>query len=184
MQWHNTDKAYGTVAQALHWLIVIGLIASYFLAEAAEDDEATALMDVHRSVGITILVLAVLRVAWRLSDRRPLWPPNMAGYERLIARATHWTFYVLLFALPITGWMLSSAEGDPVRFFGWFELPPLGSLAGEETLEELHETLFNVLLALGVLHIVGALKHHLWNRDDVLRSMVPGLGGRRHSDAS
>jgi cytochrome b561 len=184
MQWRNTDKAYGIVAQTLHWLIVIGLIASYFLAEAAEDDEASAVMSVHRSVGITILVLAVLRIVWRLLDRRPLWPATMAGYERLIARATHWTFYVLLFALPITGWMLSSAEGDGVRFFGLFELPPLLSPAGEEILEELHETLFNVLLAFAVLHIVGALKHQLWNRDNVLRSMLPAFGSRRHHDAS
>jgi cytochrome b561 len=184
MKWRNTDKAYGTVAQTLHWLIVIGLIASYFLAEAAEHDEASTLMSVHRSVGITILVLAVLRIVWRLADRRPLWPATMAGYERVIARATHWTFYALLFALPITGWMLSTAEGDAVRFFGLFELPPLLSPAGEELLEELHETLFNVLLAFAVLHIVGALKHHLWNRDNVLRSMLPAPGSRRHHDAA
>ena len=184
MKLRNTDKSYGTVAQTMHWLIVIGLIASYFLAEASEDDEASALMSVHRSVGITILVLAMLRIVWRLADRRPLWPATMAGYERLIARATHWTFYALLFALPITGWMLSSTEGDPVRFVGLFELPRLLSPAGEDMLEELHETLFNVLLALAVLHIVGALKHHLWNRDDVLRSMLPALGSRRHNDAS
>jgi cytochrome b561 len=181
VKWRNTAKAYGTFAQTLHWLIVIGIIASYFLAEAAEDDEAAGLMDLHRSVGITILLLAVLRIVWRLADRRPLWPAAMAGYERVIARVTHWAFYALLFALPITGWMLSSTEGDPVRYFGLFELPPLLSGGGEETLEELHETLFNVLLGLAVLHIVGALKHHFWNRDDVLRSMLPGSGSRHHT---
>jgi cytochrome b561 len=178
MQWRNNEQTYGIVAQALHWLIVIGLIASYFLAEAAEDDEAGGLMGLHRSVGITILVLAALRILWRMTDRRPLWPATMAGYQRQIARATHWIFYALLFALPITGWMLSSTEGDPVRYFGLFELPPLASPAGEETLEELHETLFNLLLALAVLHIAGAVKHHFWDRDNVLRSMLPGARGR------
>jgi cytochrome b561 len=178
MHWRNSESTYGIVPQALHWLIAIGIIASYFLAEAAEDDKGGGLMGVHRSVGITILLLAVLRAAWRMVDRRPLWPSTMARYERLIARATHWIFYILLFALPITGWMLSSIEGDPVLYFELFELPPLTVPAGEETLEELHETLFNVLLAFAILHVAGALKHHFWNRDHVLRSMLPGDSSR------
>jgi cytochrome b561 len=170
MQWRNTAEKYGIVGQTLHWLVVLGLIASYALAEAAEDDEA--LMGLHRSVGLTILALAVLRVLWRIVDRTPPWPTTMAGYERRIARITHAAFYVLLFALPITGWMLSSAEGDVVRYLG-FDLPALYS-ADEETLEEVHEALFNALLAITVLHVAAALKHQFWNRDRVLRSMLPG----------
>jgi cytochrome b561 len=161
------------VGQALHWLVVLGLIASYFLAEAAEDQEG--LMGLHRSVGLAILALAVLRLLWRLIDRTPPWPATMAGYERAIARLTHVAFYLLLFALPLTGWLLSSAEGDAVRFFDLFDLPPLSvGATGEDALEDVHEALFNVLLALAVLHVVGALKHHFWNRDHVLRSMLPG----------
>ena len=174
MQWRNTAEKYGIVGQALHWLIVLGIIAAYFIAEAAEDEESTGLMGLHGSIGITILVLAMLRVAWRLADRAPPWPANMAGYERVIARVTHVAFYALLFALPVTGWLLSSAEGDAIRYFDLFALPPLPSRMGEETLEDLHETLFNVLLAFATLHVVGALKHHFWNRDHVLRSMLPG----------
>ncbi len=177
MQWRNTAEKYGIVGQALHWLIVIGIIASYLSAEAAEDDEAAGLMGLHGSIGITILVFAILRLGWRLVDRPPPWPATMAGYERMIARATHLTFYALLFAVPITGWLLSSAEGDAVRYFDLFELPPLSSRVAEETFEELHETVFNVLLAFTVLHVAGALKHHFWNRDHVLRSMLPGRAG-------
>jgi cytochrome b561 len=179
MQWRNTPERYGIVGQTLHWLIVLGLIASYFLAEAAEDEEG--LMGLHRSVGITILALAGVRLLWRLVDRTPPWPAAMAGYERIFARLTHAAFYLLLLALPLTGWLLSSAEGDAVRYFELFELPPLYVGTGEEAedaLEDIHETLFNVLLALAALHVAGALKHHFWNRDHVLRSMLPGRAVR------
>jgi cytochrome b561 len=174
MQWRNETHKYGAVSQVLHWLIVLGLIASYFVAEAAEDDQVGGLMGLHRSIGITILALAVLRLLWRLYDRTPPWPATMAGYERVIARATHWTFYALLFALPVTGWLLSSAEGDAVRYFDLFDLPALSTGVDEDTFEELHEALFNVLLAFAALHVVGALKHHFWDHDRVLRSMLPG----------
>jgi cytochrome b561 len=174
MQWRNTAEKYGIVAQTLHWLIVIGLVASYFIAEAAEDKEIGSLIALHRSIGITILILAILRMLWRLVDRPPPWPATMGRCEHVIARATHLTFYALLFALPITGWLFSSAEGDPVRYFGLFELPALTARADAETFKELHETLFNVLLLFAALHVAGALKHHFWNRDHVLRSMLPG----------
>ncbi len=178
MQWRNTAKKYGIVGQTLHWLVVIGIIAAYFTAEAVENDEAAGSFGAHDSIGITILALAALRLGWRLVDRPPPWPATMANYERVIARITHVTFYALLFALPITGWLLSSAEGNPVRYFDLFELPPLASSLDKDTFEDLHETLFNVLLALSVLHVVGALKHHFWNGDHVLRSMLPGRTGR------
>jgi cytochrome b561 len=99
--------------------------------------------------------------------------PAMPAWQRVLARSTHAIFYVLLFALPVTGWMISSAEGDPIRIFGLFELLPIGAVTNEDTLEDLHETLFNVLLAFAALHVLGALKHHFWDRDHVLRSMLP-----------
>jgi cytochrome b561 len=185
MQWRNAVDRFGIVAQSLHWVIVAGLVASYFLAEAAEDNETGSAMGLHRSIGIAILALAILRLLWRLVDRRPAWPTVMPGYQRIIARATHAIFYVLLFALPITGWMISSVEGDPVPFFGLFELPPIPSGADEHWLEDLHEMLFNVLLGFAVLHVIGALKHHFWDRDGVLRSMLPGRKpqSRKHPGA-
>lgn len=173
MQWRNGADRYGIIGQALHWLVVLGIIANYFIAEAAEDEDAGGLMGLHRSVGITILALAVLRLLWRLVDRAPAWPAGMAAYERAIARAVHAAFYLLLFALPLTGWMMSSAEGDAVAWFGLVELPELPVRASEDALEDLHETLFNLLFALAVLHALAALKHHVWDRDHVLRSMLP-----------
>lgn len=182
MKWRNSAERYGLVGQALHWLVVLGLIAAWLIAEAAEGEDAGNPMGLHRSVGITILGLAILRVLWRLLDRRPSWPAGMAAYERAIARATHVAFYALLFALPLTGWLITSAEGEPVVFFGLVVLPPLSIGADEHALEDLHETLFNVLVVFAVLHTVGALKHHFWDRDRVLRSMLPR--GRHAPDAT
>jgi cytochrome b561 len=180
MQWRNSDRHFGTIATAFHWLIVAGLIAQYFLAEAAEDNEGrvgTAFdpMNLHQSIGWTILLLAVLRLTWRLIDSHPRWPATMKRHELVLAKLAHASFYVLLFALPLSGWALSSADSEQLRFFDLVAIPALPAQESmKETLEEVHEVLFNVLLALSVLHIVAALKHHFIDHDRVLRSMLPG----------
>jgi cytochrome b561 len=175
MQWRNTVTRYGFIASLLHWIIVAGVIAEYFLAEAAEESEGAGVfgpMGLHSSIGLAILVLAMLRLAWRAIDERPAWPATMKPATVAIARVAHGAFYVLLFALPLTGWMLMSTEGDAVSFFGLFTLPAL-PIADEETMEDVHEVLFNALIALGVLHAAAGVKHHFIDRDDVLRSMLP-----------
>lgn len=187
MQWRNTASRYGYVATALHWVIVAGIVAQYFLAEAAEDHEgagpsAFSAAGFHNSIGITILALALLRVLWRLVELPPSLPQTMKSYERTLARTTHFAFYVLLFALPLTGWALATADQQAISFFGLFDLPQLrlgaqlpieGGTLTEDQLEEIHEVLFNVLLGLAVLHIAAALKHHFFDRDNVLRTMLP-----------
>jgi cytochrome b561 len=82
----------------------------------------------------------------------------MKPYEITLARIVHVAFYVLLFAIPLSGWAVASVEDEPLRFFGWFDLPRI-VLGNEDTLEEVHEVLFNVLVALAVLHLFGAIKH-------------------------
>ena len=194
MQWRNTASRYGYVATVLHWVIVAGIIAQYFLAEAAEDRAAgtpagaLSAASLHNSIGITILALAILRVLWRVAELPPALPETMKSYERVLARTTHIAFYVLLFALPITGWALATVDQQPISFFGLFDLPQLrigaqlpidGGTLAEDQLEEVHEVLFNVLLGLAALHIAAALKHHFYDRDNVLRSMLPWNGRER-----
>ncbi len=154
----NTRAHFGFVSLALHWIIVLGMILQWILAEASDDD-----MMLHQSVGMTMLALAAVRLAWRLANPTPTWPADMRPYEIALARVVHVTFYLLLFAIPISGWALSSAENEPLRFFDWFEIPRLG-LGSEETLEEVHELLFNILVALAALHVLGAAKHWLARR--------------------
>lgn len=183
MQLRNTLSRYGSVPKALHWVIVLGIIAQYFLAEAGESESVTGgamtPMNWHMSLGITLLALATVRLLWRLFDRTPAWPAEMRGYERFLAASVHLAFYVLLFAIPISGWLLSSVEGEGLTLFGWFELPPLvaqGSEQREDFIEEVHEVLFNVLFALAIVHVIAALKHHFIDRDSILRRMLPGGG--------
>jgi cytochrome b561 len=178
----NTTTRYGLVPQLLHWLVVLLLIAQFLLAEAAEDapEGAAQLATLawHKSVGITILLLAFARVAWRLFDRPPPSPPQ-PRWQEAAATSVHWALYALLFALPLTGWMTSSSEGHPVSWFGLIQLPDLvmPSESLEETLHEVHEALATGLLVLAGIHVLAALKHQFVDRDGLMSRMLP-WGGR------
>ena len=180
MQWRNSSSRYGFIATSLHWIIVAAIIAQYFLAEAAEEQgdgspSVFSAAGVHISLGVAVLALALLRVLWRVVELPPAMPATMKRYEFALARTVHIAFYVLLFAIPLSGWALATADHQPLSFFGLFDIPQLltGGTLGEEQLEEVHEILFNVLLGLALLHVAAALKHHFFDHDGVLRSMLP-----------
>lgn len=174
----NNAVRYGFVAQGLHWIIAALLVVQVTLAKIADELpvglEKLALMARHKSFGITILALAAIRLAWRLIDRPPP-PPPMPRWQHTTSRLTHGAFYVLLFAMPVTGWLMSSASNYPVSWFGLVQLPdfvrPDEGL--EHLLEEVHETLAKVLIALAILHVVAALKHQFIDRDGLLMRMLP-----------
>ena len=187
MQLTNTDSRYGGVAKTLHWVIVLLIVAQYVLAKlaiAAEHARAAhpaaaleqlALLARHKSVGLTIFALALVRLIWRFVSPPPPFPATMPHWQVVAARLTHYGFYVVLFAMPISGLVMSAAANYPVSYFGLFTLPNL--VAPDEGLEHLmkdvHETLFNVLLVLATMHIVAALKHEFFDHDGVLRRMLP-----------
>ena len=174
----NTAVRYGFVAQGLHWVIAGLLIAQVTLGKIADDLplglDKLALTARHKSVGITILALAAIRLAWRLIDRPPA-PPPMPRWQFVASRLTHAAFYVLLFAMPLSGWLMSSASNYPVSWFGLVQLPdfvrPDEGL--EQLLEEVHETLAKVLITLAILHVAAALKHQFIDRDGLLTRMLP-----------
>ena len=179
MQLRNTLSRWGVVSQTFHWVIVVLIITQYVLAEIEHEMPLGmarfAVLARHKSIGLTILALAVLRLLWRWMNPSPPLPDTLKPYERVLARVTHFGLYVLLFAQPITGWILSSASNFPVSYFGWFTLPNLvaADKGFAETMHEVHETLFGILAGFAVLHVAGALKHHFWLKDDVLRRMLP-----------
>jgi cytochrome b561 len=179
MTLRNTVHRWGAVAQFLHWLIVVLIIAQVTLALMADElplgMKKLALLARHKSIGITILGLAVVRLLWRGLNPAPPLPQTLKPYEAVLARLTHVLLYVLLFALPLSGWMMSSARGFPVSWFGFFQLPDLvpKSKPLYEALVDTHGALACVLGAVVVLHVAGALKHHFWHKDDVLRRMLP-----------
>ncbi len=177
----SAAERYSGLSKALHW--VIALLAFSQLAMGkffeVEVDEADGLFGWHTALGLLVLALMIVRVGWRLTHAVPAPPRNTPGWQQVMARATHVAFYALLIALPLSGWLLTSVEGDPVSFFGWFGVPSLpvpGGEASEDFIEEAHEVLGNVLLVLAGIHVLAGLKHHYVDRDDVLRRMMPGSG--------
>lgn len=174
----NTEHRWGALSQFFHWLIVVLIIVQVTLAIRADDAPSAkklGLLAYHKSVGITILMLVILRLLWRSLNLTPLLPDTLKPYERLLARITHATLYVLLFAMPLSGWMMSSARGFPVSWFHLFTLPDLvpKNKSLYEALVTTHETLAWVLAAVVTLHVAAALKHHFMLRDHVLRRMLP-----------
>jgi cytochrome b561 len=175
----TTSVRYGALAQIFHWVIAALIVTQFVLARMQEDlplgGRKLALLARHKSVGMTILMLAILRLLWRLKSTPPALPSGMSRIEQIAARCTHLAFYVLLFAMPLTGWMMSSAKNYSVSWFGLFTWPNLigKNEAAFELLKTTHDTLSDVLFAIAVLHILAALKHHFWNRDDVLVRMLP-----------
>lgn len=178
MPFQSRARRYATVPQLLHWTVVILLVAQFLLAEAAEDlptgIEKLVVLSRHKSLGLTILVLAALRVAWRLAERPPPLPP-MPAWQRRVATTTHWGLYGLLFALPLSGWTMSSAANYPVSWFGLLPLPALvaPSESLQEVLHAVHEALATGLLWLAGLHLLAVLKHQFVDRDGLLFRMLP-----------
>jgi cytochrome b561 len=179
MALRNTTQRWGALAQLFHWVIVALVITQVVLANIADDlpigVAKLATLARHKSVGITILALVTLRLLWRWANPVPVLPPTLRYFERRLARFTHGALYVLLFAMPISGWAMSSARGFPVSWWGFLQLPDFVSTdrALYERLHDVHETLAWTLGAVVLLHVAGALKHHFVLRDDVLRRMLP-----------
>jgi cytochrome b561 len=175
----NTTDRWGAVAQFFHWTIVALIIVQWVLASAAEDMplgmEKFATLARHKSIGITILGLATLRLVWRLMNPTPALPATLKPYQRWLAHATHYGLYVLLFAQPISGWIMSSAANFPVSYFGLFTLPDLVQPDKQfaKFMEDVHHWLFRGIVTIALLHIFAALYHHFRLKDDVLRRMLP-----------
>ncbi len=175
----NLPTRYSAVAQAFHWVIAALIVTQFVLANLAGDlpigVHKLALLARHKSFGMTVLMLAILRVLWRLKNPPPQLPPGMKPLEQMLARLTHIAFYVLLFAMPLTGWLMSSAKNYSVSWFGLFTWPNLigKNEAAFDVLRATHDILSYVLFAIAMLHILAALKHHFWNKDDVLLRMLP-----------
>lgn len=178
---------YGPVAMILHWIIALLIVAQFVLAELAEDlplgMEKLQLLANHKSVGITVLGLAVLRLGWRLAVPPPPLPGAVPRWQARVSTATHWAFYGLLFAMPLSGWIFSSAASFSVSWFNLVQLPDLvGADEGlADIAEEIHEILARGLFVLALVHVAAALKHQFLDRDGVLLRMLPWpRSGRSH----
>jgi len=178
MAFRNTNRTWGSLTKALHWIIVILIINQWVIAERAEELKGLAKLQTlgwHKSFGMTILMLAIVRLVWRWMNPVPDLTNETKPWERVLAKVSHVLLYALIFAMPLTGWMMSSARNFPVSWFKLFQFPDLVAPA-EKTfhlMNDLHHLLFSVLVTVALLHIAGALKHHFIDRNDVLKRMLP-----------
>jgi cytochrome b561 len=170
---------YGAVSLTLHWVTALAVLTQVLLiaaGDAAADEGARVFRDAHKSVGLTILVLTLVRIAWRVRHPALPLPADSPTWQNILARATHVGFYLALLALPLTGWLASSAAGREIPWFGLFNWPLLPIGGGRETaggLMDIHRAVVKGMYVLIALHVVGALKHHLVDRDNVLHRMIP-----------
>jgi len=167
---------YNRVARLLHWsiaVLVIANLASGLLHEPLEG--VVRLIPVHKAIGLTVLVLTLVRIAWRLTWTAPPHPASMTRREAAAAKAVHGVFYLLMLAMPLSGWIMASAGKYPLTWFGLFDWPKLSVSregAAYAAAGPAHEWLGWLFLALAVIHVAAALRHHFVLRDDVLRRMA------------
>lgn len=173
----NTENKYGSIAILLHWLmaiLIIGLlILGLYMVGLPISLQKLKLFGWHKELGILVLGLVMIRLWWRLSNVMP----NLSAlpkWERVAARTVHWSFYFFMLALPLSGWMMSSAAALPVSFFGLFTLPDLVS-PNEELFHffvRIHKWIAYALIATICLHVLAAFKHVVINKDDIMKRMI------------
>ncbi|WP_427963414.1 cytochrome b [Altererythrobacter sp.] len=167
---------YNRGAQALHWIIALLIIANLatgLLHDPLED--YVRLMPLHKSTGITILLLSLARIAWRFTWTRPPYPDSMSAKEVALAKAVQALFYVMMVLMPVTGWITTSAGKYPLTWFGLVDIPKFSVTRDSATYafnHEAHEVMGFVFLALVALHVGAALRHQFLLKDGILRRMV------------
>ena len=189
---HVSQTRYSGVAMALHWLLALAIVANVGVAWYANTLHGLAKMpsmQIHKSLGITILLLTFVRLAWRLFKKPPEMRADLKPWERRLAQAVHVLFYLTMVALPLTGWAMVSATPlihvYPIDMFGLFHWPEIAPLANlpHDRMHEVHETFEAahgllaklIVYVLIPLHILGALKHQFLDRDNELGRMIPFL---------
>lgn len=198
-----STSRYSAIAILLHWAIALAIAGmiplGWWMGKALEDRstqlQAIAAFQLHKSIGLTILALSLLRLAWRFMHPAPALPEGMKPWEQWLARGVHWAFYVVIIAMPLTGWMYVSTAWSahdhrpldvPTLYFGLFQIPHLFGLAhaAEPTRASLADVLMLIhsklawgAIVLAGLHVAAALKHQFVDRDNLIARMIPGPPG-------
>jgi cytochrome b561 len=195
----SLKERYSAVAIGLHWTIAVLLITNIGLAWWFNTLTGTAKIEpvqLHKSIGITVLLLSLFRVGWRLSVPAPKLPDYVTGWERRLAQTVHVLFYVVMLGMPLSGWAMVSASPlikvFPITLFHTVPWPTMTFLANlphdqmkqaQKAFMTTHGLLAKLAYGLIVLHVAGALKHQFISRDDVVARMIPLLHRRRTAQA-
>ena len=192
----NTATGYGAVNIAFHWLMAVliaGLliVGMYMHSLPLADPNKFWLYQLHKSFGLTALGLVVLRLLWRFANPIPKLPVAMPGWQKAGAHLSHLTLYGLMFAIPLSGWLMASASplGIPTLYFDLFQVPHLpvpaflgDAAAAEETMKTVHDLLGKLLILVLIAHVAAALKHHLIDKDDIFKRMISTRPARSDSN--
>lgn len=175
------SNRYTRTALSLHWLIALLIFAAFPLGIYMHDLPLSPfklkLYSYHKWIGVSIFLLMAFRLYWRMTHRPPALPGSMPRWERIAAESVHHLLYALLFLIPLSGWLMSSAKGFQTVWFGVLPLPDLvgKDKALGDLLQQVHELLNFTLFGVLGGHIGAALKHHFIERDDILARMIPWL---------
>lgn len=174
-------RNYGPTAMTLHWLMALMILAALplgmFMTELDLSPTKLKLYSWHKWLGVSIFAVLLFRVAWRATHAPPPLPDSMPAWQRVTAQGLHGLLYLLMFAIPVSGWLMSSAKGFQTVWFGVLPLPDLleKDKALGEWLAETHEALNGLLIMALVLHVGATLKHHFIDRDEIAGRMMPWL---------
>lgn len=184
---------YSSVAILLHWLIAALIFTNIWYGWRMGRAEGLAkfeLFQLHKSIGVTVLLLTLARLVWRLVSPPPAYPTSMTAAERFAASAAHWLLYGFMIVLPLTGWIVVSASlyNLPTLLFKTMPWPHIGFVHDlpmatrklvEDRVGDIHALMAWSLLALAAFHVAAAIKHHIWDRDDIVARMLPLLRRRK-----
>lgn len=176
-----SKQNYDSIQVLLHWLVAILIFAAFGLAWTMDDMPLSPakfkIISWHKWAGITVLGLVAIRLIWLKLKGAPPADPGLPAWQSKLSLAVHHLLYLLMFAMPLSGWLMSSAKGFPVVYLGLWKLPDLVAKNEglSDTLKNSHELFATVLLILIGLHIAAALKHHFIDKDTILARMIPFL---------
>lgn len=176
----NTHQTWGSITKTLHWTMAFLIFTQFGLGWVAVSWRLSPtklnLFVWHKSIGLLILALALIRLVWRLANPVPQLPTAIAQWERYAAHTSHWLLYFSMIGMPLSGWIINSAANIPFRIFWAVPLPAI--VPASKPLEELaklaHLSFFSLLCAVLVVHIGAALRHHFIKGNNILRRMLPG----------
>jgi len=167
---------YNLVARIVHWVIAVAIITEIVLGLGSDAFRDTfPVMPIHKAIGMTVLVLSLFRLYWRISHPAPPLPASMPRWQVGLAHALHWLFYIMIIAVPLSGWIFSSAGKYPLEWFGLFDIPKLPVMKGSPLAEAAHaghELMGKLFIPLILVHVGAALFHQFVQKDGVLRRML------------
>ncbi len=182
MEFKNSESRYGVITKLFHWYIALLILVQFYLVywkrEVLADKSPIAIFYInglHKPIGVVVLLLAILAVTWHVNNRKPSYPPNMPNWEKQSALFVQGVLYLTFFAMPLSELIMSTAAGYPLNFFGLFQFPQF--IAKNEVIAQsffsIHQITSYLIIALVIMHVAAALKHHFINRDNILKRMLP-----------